>query len=118
MMFYRNIDWCRQLAGTSSVTDVQRCRAPALKTRSLLGASRNFRLVVAAEAIVPPGQQPQVSPPSFFCVGAEPIGACLRDHDEVGPFDHVKSSALEPVDLMPQNEVAASSQLRPLRRKS
>src|SRR5262245_21017005 len=55
-------------------------------------------MVVAVEGVVPRGQQPQVAPAAFSCVGAEPIGACLRDHDEVDPLGEVKSSTLEPVD--------------------
>src|SRR5207237_10467741 len=55
-------------------------------------------MVVAVEGVVPRGQQPQVAPAAFLCVGAEPIGACLRDHDEVGPLGEVKSSTLKPVD--------------------
>jgi len=55
-------------------------------------------MVVAVEGVVPRGQQPQIAPATFLCVGAEPIGACLRDHDEVGPLGEVKSGTLEPVD--------------------
>jgi hypothetical protein len=55
-------------------------------------------MVVAVEGVVPRGQQPQVAPAAFLCVGAEPIEACLRDHDEVDPLGEVKSSTLEPVD--------------------
>lgn len=35
---------------------------------------------------------------AFLCVGAEPLGARLRDRDEVGPLGEMKSSTLKPVD--------------------
>ena len=63
-----------------------------------LHAVQRFRVVVAIEGVVTRGQQPKVPPTALLCIGAEAIGACLRDHDEVGALGEMKGRPLEPVD--------------------
>jgi hypothetical protein len=94
--FFGHVDWICKHSPTRRSPSGGGSRLRRVRTRSRPRPARRprFRMVIAVEGVASRGQQPQAAPAAFLCEGIEPLGACFRNHDEVGPLGNKMSSEM------------------------